>query len=544
MIDPNQTSPWYRRTVLYQIYPLSFADSNGDGYGDLAGIIDKLDYLGGADGESLGVGAIWISPVFKSPMADWGYDVADYTAIDPRFGTMADFDRLLAESHRRGIKVILDFVANHTSTEHPWFVESKSSRTNPKRDWYIWADPKPDGSEPNNWLSRFGGSAWTYHEPTGQYYLHTFLAAQPDLNWRNTGVREAMLGVLKFWLGRGVDGFRADALTSLIKDDQLRDNPADPSYVEGVSRPADRYFETYSAMTGELTSTLSGVVASFCDVLATQDDTYLLSEAYLGIEGLQQLYGACQAHPIHAPFNFNLMKLPWQAAQFRDFIDEFEAALGPDDWPNYVLGNHDVSRLASRLGQAKARLLSLILLTLRGLPVIYAGDELGLENGTITAAAKRDVAGEAAGESRDGGRTPMPWDVDGGFSAAEPWLPYSSDWHEHNVATEERNPSSMLMLYRQLIHLKTANPALTEGDYRSLDVGQTDVFAFAREAGTQRFYILANFSDEPITVTLGRIGTWIAGSHTPYGDGVAHLGGKIVLQGLEGRIYEERREEA
>ena len=303
--------PWYRRAVLYQIYPLSFADANADGYGDLRGIINHLDYLNDGTADSLGVGAIWLSPVYASPMTDWGYDISDHCAIDRTFGTMADFDRLVSEAHLRGIKVVMDYVANHTSIEHAWFEESRSTLTNAKRDWYIWSDPKPDGSPPNNWLSRFGGSAWKFEEQTGQYYLHSFLETQPDLNWRNPDVRTAMLDVLRFWLKRGVDGFRADAVLSLVKDSHLRDNPPNPAFVKGVSDPADKFLETYSAMKEPLGNVLGG----FCNVIASHDDTYLVSEAYLDVAGLHELYGACREHPIHAPLNFNLMSIHWGRGQ-------------------------------------------------------------------------------------------------------------------------------------------------------------------------------------------------------------------------------------
>ena len=345
---------WYRSGVLYQIYPLSFADSNGDGYGDITGIIDHLDYLGGAE-NSLGVSAIWLSPVYKSPLKDFGYDVSDFRAIDPVFGTMEDFERLVREIHTRGMKLLMDFVPNHTSDQHPWFQEALQSKASPKRDWYIWANPKADGSEPNNWLGLFGGQAWTLDKASGQYYLHTFLPSQPDLNWRNPEVRTEMEAVLRFWLGKGVDGFRTDSIYYLIKDDQLRDDPINPDYIEGVSDPATYYKKTYSAGQSEIFGLLEGI----CEVVDQDDDSFLVSEAYLGIEELKTLYRACTKHPIHAPFNFNLMSLPWEASVFGDWIEAYEASLRPQDVPNYVLGNHDRPRLASRVGTQRARALAL-----------------------------------------------------------------------------------------------------------------------------------------------------------------------------------------
>jgi alpha-glucosidase len=414
---------WYRRATLYQIYPLSFADSNGDGYGDLRGILQHLDYFNSDSADSLGVKALWLSPIYASPMADWGYDVSDYNSINPRFGTMADFERLLKEVHKRDMKLILDYVPNHTSVEHSWFVESSSSRSNSKHDWYIWADPGENGGPPNNWLSSFGGPAWTFNESRGQYYMHTFLSEQPDLNWRNLDVRKAMLDVLRFWLEKGVDGFRADAVLGLLKDSQLRNDAPNPNYRAGMSDPADEFLRIHSSGQNELNATIN----SFCNVLAEKEGTYLLSEAYLNIPGLHHLYQACQEHPLHAPFNFNLMSLTWGARSYRDFIDNYELSLGPNDWPNYVLGNHDRHRLATRVGPERARLLGLMQLTLRGMPVIYYGEELGLKDTIIRQSEVRDpwelhVPGHGFG--RDGSRAPMPWndEIGAGFTTNKPWL--------------------------------------------------------------------------------------------------------------------------
>ncbi len=544
-MDSDITDPWYRRAVLYQVYPLSFADSNGDGFGDIPGIIKHLDYLNNGTSDSLGVDAIWLSPVYVSAMADWGYDVADYTSIDPRFGTMADFDRLLSEVHRRGMKLMMDFVPNHTSVLHRWFMQSREGHQSPKRDWYIWADPAADGGPPNNWLSDFGGPAWTLDERTGQYYMHTFLAEQPDLNWRNPKVREAMLDVLRFWLGKGVDGFRADAVYGLVKDAKLRDDLPNPNYRVGVTNPVDELLRVHSAGQNELKQ----VLGSFCDVLAEKENTFLLSEAYLNIPGLHQLYGACIKHPIHAPMNFNLMKLTWGAQSYRSFIDHYEASLGPNDWPNYILGNHDRPRLASRVGPERAKLLAMMQLTLRGLPVIYYGDELGAMDAIVGQDQIRDklelrLPGLSLG--RDPARSPMPWTAenDAGFTTGVPWLPFSREANRLNVEVEERDPDSPLGMYRHLIRLRKDCPALSVGDYRSLQLENPYVYGYIRETELQRIIVLLNFDKHEATVQLkGPVGRWVGGTHLTQGDGAAPERGVVVLEPYGGRIYEYRQGE-
>lgn len=543
MLDNNLPEPWYRKAVLYQLYPLSFADSDADGYGDLRGIIDHLDYLNDGTADSLGVTALWLSPIYDSPMADFGYDVADYERINPVFGTLADFDELLELVHARGMKVIMDFVPNHTSIEHAWFKDAGSSRESSKRDWYIWADPSATGGVPNNWLAQFGGSAWTLSASTGQYYLHSFLPEQPDLNWRNPEVREAMIGVLRFWLQRGVDGFRTDSAMSLLKDEQLRDNPPNPNYVPGVDDPSDALLRVYSAVGDEV----GEIIGSFCEVLSESDgDRLLVSEVTLGITGLGKLYRACDAHPVHMPFNFNLMKLPWGAASYRTFIDEYEASLRPQDWPNYVLGNHDSKRLASRLEPLQARLAAMLQLTLRGLPVLYYGDELGLPDAGVTADQERDPWGKLVpglGLGRDPERSPMPWDATAGygFSQAKPWLPFVTGAAGLSVAAQVREPDSMWQMYRHLIHMRQTMPALAEGEYRSLDAGNPQIYAFMRETGVHRVCVVLNFSNEPQSARLGKLGNWIAGTITVDGDGVTHAGGELELAGYEGRVYELAR---
>jgi len=531
MINPKRHKAWYRRSVLYEIYPASFADSNGDGVGDLRGIINHLDYLNDGTPQSLGVGAIWLAPIYQSGGVDGGYDVVDYRSIDSRFGTMADFDELVKVVHSRGMKLLMDFVPNHTSDKHPWFRESRLGRDNAKRDWYIWADAKSDGGLPNNWLSHMGGPAWTLDESTGQYYLHLFTSAQPDLNWRNPEVRNAMMENLRFWLRRGIDGYRVDAVGALLKDAALRDDPPNPRYRAGVSRPADANERLYS----NLSEVTDEVMEPFCQIIAEHTDDYLLSEAYLNVPGLHALYGACRQHNIHAPFNFNLMSLSWGAAEFRSFIDEYEASLGPDDWPNYVLGNHDHPRLISRVGPERARLLAFLQMTLRGLPVVYYGDEIGIKNGVKNTTEIRDVA-----------RTPMPWtgEIGAGFTTGQPWLPLAPGSVESNVADESRQPDSMLHLYQYLVHLRKTSSALADGTYRSLDLQNPAVFGFARETGLSQCYVLLNFTGAVQEVRLGTIGRWIAGTARIEGDGQEHPGGSIRLSPYEGRLYERNRRRA
>ncbi|MCI0397708.1 MAG: alpha-amylase [Chloroflexi bacterium] len=400
---------WWQRGVVYQIYPRSFQDTTADGVGDLQGILDRLDYLNGTP-ESLGIDAIWISPFYPSPMADFGYDVADYCDVDPLFGDLDTFDRLVAEAHRRDIKIIIDYVPNHTSDQHAWFVESRRSRHNPKRDWYIWQDPKPDGSPPNNWGSFFGGPAWTFDEETGQYYLHQFVKEQPELNWRNPEVRQAMMDALRFWLDRGVDGFRMDVVGLLIKDEQLRDNPPNPNASPDLPPNAifHRQLQVYNMDRDEVHE----IIRDFRRLLDEYNDRCAIGELWYELPRWIRYYGE-NGEGLHLPFNFRLMQQPWQAQAMRRSVDELEAALPGFAWPNYVLGNHDIRRLVSRFGsQAQARVAAMLLLTLRGTPTLYYGDELGMENGVIPPEKIQDPQGINLGPewTRDVARTPMQWD--------------------------------------------------------------------------------------------------------------------------------------
>ncbi|KAA2238362.1 alpha-amylase family glycosyl hydrolase [Salinarimonas soli] len=525
---------WWKRGIVYQIYPRSYQDTNGDGIGDLEGIRQRLDHV--AD---LGVDAIWISPIFTSPMADFGYDVADYTGIEPMFGTLADFDRLVADAHGRGLKVILDFVPNHSSDRHPWFLESRSSRHSPKRDWYIWRDPQPDGSPPNNWISHFGGPSWTFDEATGQFYLHSFLREQPDLNWRNPEVRAAMYDALRFWLDRGVDGFRVDVIWLMIKDKALRDNPPNPGY-QPHQAEASRLLQLHSADQPEVHE----VIAEMRQVLDAYPERVLIGEIYLPVERLVTYYGR-DGGGAHLPFNFQLLETAWNARAIADMIREYEAALPPGGWPNWVLGNHDRPRIATRVGAAQARVAAMLLLTLRGTPTLYYGDEIGMAHVEIPSEAVQDPWERnepGLGLGRDPVRTPMQWDAGpgAGFTTGEPWLPLGPDHATRNVARLADDPTSILALHRRLIALRRATPALATGDYEPIEA-EGSVLAFARRHGETRIVVALNLGPEPARVGLGGEGARFAVLLSTGLDREGEVtGAGVELRGDEGLVLEVR----
>ncbi len=499
----SSAQPWWQAATIYQIYPRSFADSDGDGIGDLRGIADRLDHL-----VSLGVDALWISPIFPSPMADFGYDVADYTGIDPRFGTLADFDALLAKAHGLGLRVLLDFVPNHSSDRHPWFVESRSSRDNPKRDWYIWHDPAPDGGPPNNWISDFGGPAWTFDAATGQYYSRAFLPEQPDLNWRNPDVRAAMLGAMRFWFERGVDGFRIDVLWHMVKHAGFPDNPPNPDYREGMGE-MHRVLQLNSTDQPEVHA-----IAADMRELADRYDAVLVGEIYLPVPRLMTYYGPADAPEVHLPFNFQLIEARWNAAELAGRIAEYEASLPTGGWPNWVLGNHDRPRIATRVGAAQARVAAMLLLTLRGTPTLYQGDELGLPDAQVPAGKvqdPRELREPGLGLGRDPVRTPLPWTEEGGFTTGEPWLPIDPAHLPLNVAAQADDRDSTLTLYRHLLALRRATPALatgTIGDVRA----EGDVLTYLRSDGTDRYRIALNLGHRTAAIDL-EPGTVILSTH-------------------------------
>ncbi len=484
------TSAWWKRGTIYQIYPRSFQDSNGDGIGDLPGVIARLDYLAW-----LGIDAIWLSPFYPSPMADFGYDVSDYCDVDPIFGTLSDFDRLVKEAHARSIKVIVDFVPNHTSAEHPWFVESRASGDNPKRDWFIWRDPAIDGGPPNNWLSEFGGPAWTKDAATGQYYYHAYLPQQPDLNWRHPDVHAAMLEALTFWLERGVDGFRLDTVHHLFEDEGLRDNPPNPLFTAGMppTQALNRMHQYDQPEAQDVLRDFRRLTDSFSTAGA---ERILVGEAYLPLDRIMAYYG--EGKGVHLPFNFQLIGAPWDAGVLAGLISRYESLLPAGGWPNWVLGNHDRSRVASRFGADAAPLAAMLLLTLRGTPTFYYGDELGMTDVPVPPDLVQDpwekrVPGFGLG--RDPVRSPMPWDNSpgAGFSSGTPWLPLNADFDHRNVAALQSGKNNILLLTRDLLTLRKAEAALHVGDYGLVE-NRSDLLIYERIHDTRRLMIMLNMS--------------------------------------------------
>jgi alpha-glucosidase len=496
---------WWKHAVIYEIYPRSFQDSNGDGIGDLNGITQRLDYL-----KDLGVDAIWITPMYPSPQVDFGYDIADYTAIDPQYGTMADFDRLVKEAKARDIRVIMDFVPNHTSDQHPWFIESRSSRTNPKRDWYIWRDGKGPGQPPNNWLSWFGHSAWKFDPLTGQFYYHHFYPEQPDLNWRNAEVRKAMYGVLRFWLDRGVAGFRLDAVSRLFEDSTLHDDPLLP----GTNAYGDQNIEH------KYTDNLPEVHEVLREIRQVVDEypgnPVLISEAdEPNISELTKMYGS-KLDEIQLPMDFQVADVNQRcAACFRELIDQIEDnPVGGQ--PYFFFNNHDQDRTWDRYGDgvhndAIARLLAALLLTTRATPQLYYGEEIGML--TTPPARKEDVRdpigkiGWPKEKGRDGERTPMQWDTssNAGFTTSPtPWLPVPPSYKQRNVAVEEKDPDSLLNFYKQLIRLRRNQPALRDGQQTSVNCHDADVLSFVRKNPNsgESLLVVLNMSNKSKKVAL------------------------------------------
>ncbi len=491
---------WWQKGIIYQIYPRSFQDANGDGVGDLPGIIQRLDYL-----QWLGIDAIWISPIYPSPMADFGYDVTDYVNIHPMFGKLAHMDLLIDEAHVRDIKVLLDLVPNHTSDRHPWFLESRSSRDNPKRDWYIWRNAASDGGPPNNWLSRFDGkSGWAWDEETEQYYLHSFLAEQPDLNWRNPEVRHAMFDVMRFWLDRGIDGFRVDVVYRVMKDKLLRDNPPDPNWREGMD-PGRRLLEKNNKDTPDAHLFNRWIRA----VVDEYTNRVLIGEINLPLERLVKHYG--RLDEIHLPQNINLHNTGWDAGKIRQLADSYEGLLPEGAWPNWVLGNHDQHRVFTRVGHKQGRIALMMLLTLRGTPIIYYGDEIGMHDVSIPSDKVQDpweLKSPGLGLGRDPERSPMQWDSseNAGFCppGVEPWLPVADDYRHNNVEVEINQADSVLSLVHSLIRLRRKEKALQLGDYKSHEAPD-GLFVFSRTEGANRFVILLNFSDQVIVWAIPSI---------------------------------------
>lgn len=484
---------WWQNGLIYQILVPSFQDSNGDGIGDLRGVISHLDYL-----RWLGASAIWLSPIYASPLEELGYDVTDLTSINPQFGNMDDFDELVKSAHDIDIKVILDWVPNHTSDQHPWFVESRSSRENPKRDWYIWRDGKEDGTPPNNWISVFGGSEWQWDDHTGQFYLHTFLDKQPDLNWRNPDVEQAMFDTLRFWLNRGVDGFRIDATCLIMKDEQFRDNPPNPDYDSTQGPDSQLLPEHTRDQPGihDMLARMRSVIEEF------GDDRMLAGELYLSTEKTVRYYGDDKPE-LHLPLNLQLAWSPWDSESFAHIIDQYERQLPPNGWPTWTASTHDAPRIASRTEGEQTRVAAMLLLTLRGTPTHYYGEEIGMRGVPIPPERAHDPQGRRTGRNRDPERTPMQWNntLHAGFSSVEPWLPIADDFQNANVASQAEDPGSILTLYRRLISLRQSEPILLTGRCEIVE-RQKPLLAYQRIDDDRRLLVLLNFGKETQTCEI------------------------------------------
>jgi len=491
--------PWWQHAVFYEIYPRSFADSNNDGVGDLNGITSKLDYL-----KDLGVDAIWISPCFPSPQVDFGYDVSDYENIDPMYGTLADFDRLASEAKKRNIRIILDFVVNHTSDQHKWFLDSKSSRTSAKRDWYIWRDGKGPGKPPNNWVSAFGGSAWKFDPMTNQYYYHFFYPEQPDLNWRNPAVKDAMFDVTRWWYKRGVAGFRLDAVDTLFEDPNLTDNPILHPGKNAFGDPFEE--DKYDTKLPEVHDVLRGLRK-----VADEHNAVLIGETWTAdVAELDKYYGAGN-NELQLPMDFLFAMVDkLSPAEFRKQIAAVNSASG---WPTFVISNHDIERSYDRYGDGKhndeiAKLMAALYLTLRGTPIMYYGEEIGMK--TTPPTRKEDVKdpigqkGWPEEKGRDGERTPMQWNSseNAGFSKSTPWLPVPPTYETHNVAVESKNPDSVLEFYKRVLKLRHTNDALMSGSYKAINENDANVLSYLRTYKDESVVVVLNMSGTPQKVTL------------------------------------------
>lgn len=481
------TRSWSEVNAVYQIYPRSFKDSNDDGVGDLRGVIEKLDYLS----ETLGVDAIWLSPFYPSPQVDCGYDVSDHVGVDPLFGNMTDFDELLVKAHDRGMKVMLDLVPNHVSDQHSWFKEARSSRDNPKRDWFVWRDT------PNNWLSISGGPSWEYDEATEQYYLHSFMKSQPDLNWENPSVRSAVADIMRFWFNKGVDGFRVDAVWSLSKDPNFSDDPLNPDF----SGPPDTYGAFIHSMSknGPQAIEYLNFIAS---IASEYQDKRLLFEYYPDVmlgdihDQLEKIHAVNPS--IASPFYFEGVHMPWHAERFGRTLSKYLEIVPPEAWASFCFSNHDQPRIVSRFGEEQARLIAVLQFALPGMPVFYNGDEVGMSNGDVPPELTKDKF-EKTGDSggRDPYRIPMAWTsqaVNGGFSQATPWLPLNNDIDFKNVEAESGKEDSFLTLYQKLLEVRR-DPVLSVGKFNLIDVHNGFVLAFERSLGGKKLYVVCNFAD-------------------------------------------------
>ena len=481
---------WWQHAVFYEVYPRSFADSNSDGVGDLNGITSKLGYL-----HDLGVDAIWITPCYPSPQVDFGYDVSDYENIDPMYGTLADFDRMAAEGKKQNIRIIMDYVINHTSDKHKWFIASKSSKKSPYRNWYVWRDGKGPNQPPNNWISEFGGSAWKFDPTTGQYYYHYFYAEQPDLNWNNPEVEKAMFDVTRWWYKRGVAGFRLDAVDTLFEDPDLRDNPVLPGKNKFGDPNTQRIYNTKLPGVHEVLQNLRKV--------ADENDAVLIGETWTkDIDELKKYYGE-HNNELQLPMDFMFTRVDkLSPPEFRRQIAAADTAGG---WPTWVISNHDIERSYNRYGDGAhnddiAKLMAALYLTLRGTPIMYYGEELGMENNDPK--RKEDVqdpkgrTGWPSDKGRDGERTPMQWNdaENAGFSTHESWLPVPPSYKTHNVAAESKDPNSVLEFYRKVLALRHTNSVLLEGNYSALNEDDPNVLSYLRTYKGKSVLVALNMS--------------------------------------------------
>ncbi|MCG6144049.1 glycoside hydrolase family 13 protein [Leptospira bandrabouensis] len=502
---------WWKEAVIYQIYPRSFQDSNGDGIGDLEGIIQRLDYLAGSK-DSLGIDAIWLSPVYPSPMFDFGYDISNYEEIDPVYGDIQTFKRLLKEAHKRGIRIIMDLVVNHTSHLHPWFIESRSSVNSPKRDWYIWKEPNHNGP-PNNWLGAFGGSGWEYDKRTGEYYFHSFLKEQPDLNWRNPDVEDAIFRMMKYWLDMGVDGFRLDVVNLYVKDEFLRNNA---SYFMKGPRPYDKQVHAYDRDRPEM----HGILRRMRKLLDSYDEKRMfvgeIMQDFPGNVLLPATYCG-RNDELHLAFNFMFLFSPWKAERFYQIVKDFESALGEDNWPNYTLSNHDFPRHITRYEKgadtiARAKLAACMMLTLRGTPFLYYGEEIGMKRQKVSYNKIQDPVGKRYWPfhpGRDPERIPMPWDgsESTGFTTGKAWLPLYEEKNIVNVEKQKEDPNSLFFTYKKLIQIRKDRKSLRKGKLKILLSADKQVLYYRRRDGKEETYVFLNFSSKPVSVSYPR--KWI-----------------------------------
>ncbi|MCK1735650.1 DUF3459 domain-containing protein [Bradyrhizobium sp. 138] len=488
MSGSSDEAAWWQSAVIYEIALVSFQDSNGDGKGDFAGLMSRIDYL-----KWLGVDAVWLTPIYNSPFRDLGYDISDYCSIDPAFGSLEEFDGLLEALHAADIRLVLDLVPNHTADDHTWFVESSSSRNSAKADWYIWADPAENGGPPNNWLSRFGGSGWEWCKARRQYYYHSFLVEQPDLNWRNPDVRAAIADTMRFWLDRGVDGFRVDASAVLIKDQLLRDNPPNP---HAKDKPPPQRQTT--VFTDDRPETMD-CIEFIRDVIDSYSGRMLCGEVQGKTDRIGHFYGNDRPR-LHLPLNFALLDSQWDALSLQATIDAYFNAIPEQAWPVWAIGGHDKQRIASKIGEAQMRVLAMLLMTLRGTPFFFMGDEIGRKRVPIPSDRVRDPFEKLVpgfGLCRDPERAPMRWDdsAAGGFTDGDPWLPLESSGTP-NVAEQQRSERSVLALFRALIRLRREHACLRQAGYEPLR-SRDDVLAYGRTDGGAEILVALNIAAEP-----------------------------------------------